>query len=92
MIVEQTIEIPADRRITVNLPGDVPTGEARVKLSIMHKTKSAEKPLKMSRQMRKMMKLYGCLKDSSAFEGNAVDIQRQMRSEWDRPWDNDKHE
>jgi hypothetical protein len=30
---------------------------------------------------------YGCLKDSDIFEGDSVEIVRQMRDEWDRPWD-----
>jgi DNA-damage-inducible protein J len=26
MIIEQTVEIPADRRLTINVPSEVPTG------------------------------------------------------------------
>lgn len=29
----------------------------------------------------------GSLKGSKVFEGDPVEIQRQMRSEWDRDWD-----
>jgi hypothetical protein len=83
MTIEQTVEIPADHRLVMELPADVPTGTANVKLSISSK----EKPAKMSRQMRNIMRFYGCLKDSPVFEGDPVEIQRQMRSEWDRPWD-----
>jgi hypothetical protein len=28
-------------------------------------------------------KFYGCLKDSDIFEGDSVEIVRQMRDEWD---------
>jgi hypothetical protein len=45
------------------------------------------KPPKMSRQMKKLMKYYGCLKDSPAFAGDSVELIRKMRDEWDRPWD-----
>jgi hypothetical protein len=86
MTIEQTVEIPVDRRLVVELPADVPAGTAIVKLSISPK----EKPAKMSRQMCNIMKFYGCLKDSPAFESDPVEIQRQMRSEWDRPWDKDE--
>jgi len=30
MIIEQTVEIPADHRLTIEVPHEVPTGKARV--------------------------------------------------------------
>jgi hypothetical protein len=87
MTIQQMIEIPADRRLIVDLPMDVPVGAARLKLSISGKAKGPDKPVKMSRQMRKMMRFYGCLKDSPAFEGDSVEIVRKLRDEWDSPWD-----
>ncbi len=29
----------------------------------------------------------GCLKDSEAFKGDPLEIQRKLRAEWDREWD-----
>jgi len=29
----------------------------------------------------------GCLKDSKALAGDPVEIQRKLRAEWDREWD-----
>jgi hypothetical protein len=69
------------------LPAEIPAGAERIKIFIFPDTKAVEKPVKMSRQMRKIMQFYGCLKDSPVFEGDPVEIQRRMRSEWDRPWD-----
>jgi hypothetical protein len=83
MTIEQVVEIPADRRITVELPPDIPTGTARLKLSVSHNGGTAEKTGKISRQMRKLLQLYGCLKDSPVFEGDPVAIQREMRAEND---------
>lgn len=37
-----------------------------------------------SRPPRKLSEFVGILKDSPAFEGDAVEIQRAMRAEWDR--------
>jgi hypothetical protein len=34
MVIEQTIEIPADRRIFLDLPLALPTGKARVELKV----------------------------------------------------------
>ena len=36
---------------------------------------------------RSMRDYEGCLKDSEAFKGDPVEIQRKMRAEWDREWD-----
>ena len=38
MIIEQTIEIPASRRIFLDLPQDLPVGRAKVELSITPET------------------------------------------------------
>jgi hypothetical protein len=34
MTIEQTIEIPADRRLVLDLPEDIPAGTAKITLSI----------------------------------------------------------
>jgi hypothetical protein len=86
MTIEQTIEIPQSRRITVTLPQSVPTGTAKLTLFT---GEVAKKPVKMSRQARKLLQYYGCLKNSPVFEGDPVEIQRKMRSEWERSWDTD---
>jgi Protein of unknown function (DUF2281) len=36
---------------------------------------------------RSFAEFFGVLKDSKAFEGDPVEIQREMRAEWDREWD-----
>jgi inorganic pyrophosphatase len=86
MTIEQTVEIPADHRLTIEVPPEIPAGKATITVSISPR----ENTIKISRQMRHIMKFYGCLKNSQVFEGDPVEIQRQMRTEWDRPWD--KHE
>jgi hypothetical protein len=75
MIIEQTVEIPADHRLIVELPADVPAGTAKVKLSIS----LGKKPAKMSRQMRNIMKFYGCLKDSPVFEGDPFQSENENK-------------
>jgi hypothetical protein len=87
MTIQQTIDIPANRhvRLDFDVPAEIPTGVAKVELSILPEVK----PPKMSRQMKKLMKYYGCLKDSPAFAGDSVELVRKIRDEWDRPWDTD---
>ena len=71
----------------VEVPPEIPAGTVRLKLSIFQSAAPQNKPGKMSRQMKKLMPLYGCLKDSPAFAGDSVETIRHMREEWDRPWD-----
>lgn len=46
--------------------------------------KAGQKPSSPARTWDDLM---GGLKDSKVFEGDAVEIQRKMRAEWDREWD-----
>jgi hypothetical protein len=85
MLIQQTIDIPANRhvRLDFDVPTEIPIGAVKVELSISPELKLP----KMSRQMKKLMKYYGCLKNSPAFAGDSVELIRKMRDEWDRPWD-----
>ncbi|WP_461248468.1 hypothetical protein [Treponema sp. R6D11] len=85
MTIEQTVEIPANRRLTLDLslPETLPWGEAKVKLSIKPFGKRRKKTF-----IESLGPLCGCLKTSTVFEGNPVEIQKQMRAEWDRSWEN----
>lgn len=47
-------------------------------------SKAGQKP---SRPVQTWDDLMGGLKGSKSFEGDPVDIQRRMRTEWDREWD-----
>jgi len=44
MTITQTIEIPADRCITLEIPREIPTGRARVELNVIPFAKKEEKP------------------------------------------------
>jgi hypothetical protein len=94
MTIEQTIEIPADRQLhlDLSLPSDIPKGPAELKLIL--RTKKADKELRIpiiswferrreAAQRKALMEFYGCLKDSPAFEGEPVEIFRKERDEWD---------
>jgi hypothetical protein len=69
MVIEQTVDIPADHQLilNLNLPENLPKGEARVKLSIKPFGKRKQKTFISS-----MGAMYGCLKDSHAFEGDPI--------------------
>jgi len=42
MIIEQMIEVPANRRITLEIPPEIPLGKARISVSSVVKTTKTE--------------------------------------------------
>jgi hypothetical protein len=128
MTIEQTIEIPVDRRVRLDfeVPETTPTGHAKVQITITAAPKKEEPVLAglgmlttdqlktlinadvpdrpgnwevmerrealqalawqygKPRKEHSLFKYAGCLKDSGIFDGDAMDIQREMRREWER--------
>jgi hypothetical protein len=92
MTLQQTIAIPADRRVYFDLPRDIPPGLAELKLTLKAKTADREWQIPViswferrreAAQRKAIMDFAGCLKDSPAFEGDPVAIFRKERDEWD---------
>jgi hypothetical protein len=75
MTIQRTVTIPADRRLFLELPRDVPTGEADVKLVIT--PQDSVRP-----RGRPFEGLFGCAKGSGVWDGDAVEIIRKLRDEW----------
>jgi hypothetical protein len=56
--IEQTVDIPADRRITIEVPREVPEGKARVELKVIPFVKKEEdKPLPKGKLFRSKKEL-----------------------------------
>jgi len=74
--IHKIVEIPADRRLhlSLDLPDDLPIGQAEVRLSIS--------PTAPKTAPATFADFTGCLKDDTSFVGDAVEIQRKMRDEW----------
>ncbi len=74
--IHKTIEVPADRRLNLNLelPDDLPPGQAELHVTIFPSS-GESKPAALA-------DFAGCLKDDSSFAGDALEIQRAMRDEW----------
>jgi hypothetical protein len=92
MIIQQTIEIPADHPIShlhldVPLPEKYPSGTVKVEIALKSGKSGFFSTFFSSKFYKNFDEFYGCLKDSDIFEGDSVEIVRQMRDEWDRPWD-----
>jgi hypothetical protein len=69
MTIAQRVEIPATRRLTIEVPREVPVGPAVLTFT------PAASHTPVSRH-------FGRLKNSKAFAGDPMEIQRQMRAEW----------
>jgi hypothetical protein len=109
MTIQQTIDIPLDRKIHLDLtlPESVPFGKSELVLEF--KSAEPEKPrwtpeppLPRVHTLEEAIAqaeaqaarrradpsiplfngMWGCLKDSKAFDGDPVAIQREMRDEW----------
>ena len=46
MTITQTVDIPNSRRVTIEIPREVPTGRARVELNVIPFPKKSDLPLK----------------------------------------------
>jgi len=72
--LNMTIEIPADRRLTIDLPGDWPPGPAEITLTIS--------PTRLENQLKPLSELFGSLKESRTFAGDSTALVRGLRDEW----------
>ena len=77
-IIQKNVDIPTDHRLRLDLPipKDIPAGRADIHVTI---TPRPEIP-----PTRKPFEgLGGSLKDDPIFRRDAVELQREMRDEWD---------
>jgi hypothetical protein len=75
MTLQQTVTIPADRQLHLDLPPDIPTGTAKIKLVITPQDSAHPR-------RRPFEGLFGCAKDSGVWDGDGVEIIRKLRDEW----------
>jgi hypothetical protein len=75
-VINKSIEIPADRRLRLELalPEDLPPGRAELRLTI--------NPIQGTGGSVPFKSLFGCLKDRDVFKGDSMELQRAMRNEW----------
>jgi hypothetical protein len=81
MTIEQIVDIPADRRLVFEIPPNIPTGRAKITLSISPKAK----PAKMSRQMKFDPRLTGAVDPAMYGKGEIIgDIIGPFYDEWEK--------
>jgi hypothetical protein len=98
MTIEQTVEIPVNHRLIVDVPQDIPAGKAMITITpafgkgSLPETYSPEEALKKSAEraaarrknpsLNTFRKFHGSLKGSLNFDRDGMEIQREMRNEW----------
>ena len=71
MTVEQIVDIPADRRITLEVPRTVPEGKTILSFT----------PASATKERKPLSQYFGILSPDTY--GDGVDYQRKLRDEWD---------
>jgi hypothetical protein len=72
--IQKIVDIPDEHRISLDVPTDIPTGAAYIELTVI--------PAPAPNLRKPLVSYFGALKNSRAFAGNAVELQRKMRAEW----------
>ena len=86
MTIEQTIEIPADHRLILDVPREVPAGTVILTFTPVAAAPTDETPDDEREKMLAILKhAHGAWKDKP-WTNHLEDI-RSMREEWDDPWD-----
>jgi hypothetical protein len=98
LTIRKTVDIPADRRLSFELPQSVPKGQTTVLLTLIDaasplttaidefQRQAAEKTARRKAEGKKPFEgLRGSLKDSKAFAGDPADIVKKWRDEWTSP-------
>jgi hypothetical protein len=96
MTIEQTVDIPASRRLTIEIPKEVPVGRAQVFIQFpFNEGNSTDIPPEARGQTSKeafrnaLRRAYGAWKENPWT--NYVEDINAMRDEWDHrdPWNPD---
>ena len=74
-VIQKTIRVPDNHRITLDLPGDIPAGDTAdivVAITVSPQPDSG----------KSILELAGALADSKTFAGDSVALIRKVRDEW----------
>ena len=85
MTIEQTVEIPADRRIFLDVPAAIPAGRVTIAFIADDEEQRIRNALKRSYHAAENREpLSACIGSHPGFfGGDGVAYQRKLRDEWD---------
>jgi len=91
MVIEQTVEVPVNHRLTIDVPREIPAGRTiiafRPVVKSGHDPQTAEEALRMAEEQaadsnhKPISRLFG--KHKGLFGCDGVAYQRAIRDEWD---------
>ncbi len=71
-VIQKTVRVPEDHRITLELPGDIPAGDrADITVTVSSASRAAS-----------ILSLAGALADSTTFSGDSAALIREIRDAW----------
>jgi hypothetical protein len=77
MTIEQIVDIPADHRLVLDLPLDIPAGRTTIMIAFPETRKSSQSDFE-----RHFDEIYGSFKGRDVFKGDPVALIRKIRNEW----------
>jgi hypothetical protein len=81
MIIEQTVEIPIDHQLFINVPLEIPAGKAILTFTSVS---GIENNCVQAEELKKKLKtLQGSLSKNSFGGLNGIEYQCKVREEWD---------
>jgi hypothetical protein len=77
MTIERIVEIPANRRLVLDLPPDIPAGKTTITINFPESQKTGQSDFE-----RHFDEIYGSFKNRDVFQGDPVALIRKIRDEW----------
>jgi hypothetical protein len=90
MVIEQSVDIPASRRLTIEVPPEVPAGRTLLAFTPVPEVSSAARGQSSNEAFRRALRRACGAWQEKPWENGLADV-RAMREEWSRrdPWNPD---
>ena len=80
MTITQTVEIPASRRLIIDVPHEIPAGEVIIAFTPAHDQRSIDQQSENTCVRKSISSYFGIISPDTYGEG--VAYQRKLRDEW----------
>jgi len=81
MTITQTVDIPADRRLVIDVPREIPVGKTILAFTPASVQESTDQGTERTPSCKSISQYFGILSPDTY--GDPVSYQRKLRNEWD---------